>query len=275
MTGVSMQAELGAPSFSVVRGRMPSGPREVALGPKTADASASPSATRSPSPIPTRPTVSARRCVVGEVLMPTMDDNPFNEGVALTPDASAAVAQSDRLRSGGGRFADGIDEEEAARRVRDRLPDAISVYSFSSPPPDVANLIGVQFLPRVLGVFLGLLALAAVGHALATSVRRRRHDLGIVRAVGFVARDVLRALTTQSWTLVAIGLVLGIPLGIAVGRVAWQVVADQIGVRASAPTSPLVLLVVALLACVAALLLSVPPGVAAARQRSVDALRVE
>ena len=63
-----------------------------------------------------------------------------------------------------------------------RSPEAISVYSFSSPPPDVANLDGVQFLPRVLGLFLGLLAIAAVGHALATSVRRRRHDLGIVRS---------------------------------------------------------------------------------------------
>ena len=37
MTGVSMRAEQGTPSFTVVRGRMPSGPREVALGPKTAD----------------------------------------------------------------------------------------------------------------------------------------------------------------------------------------------------------------------------------------------
>ena len=37
LTGVSMRAEHGTPSFTVVSGRMPSGPREVALGPKTAD----------------------------------------------------------------------------------------------------------------------------------------------------------------------------------------------------------------------------------------------
>ena len=109
------------------------------------------------------------------------------------------------------------------------------MYSFSSLPPDVANLTGVQFLPRVLGLFLGLLAMAAVGHALATSVRRRRHDLGS-RAVGrFVARDVLRTLTAQAWTLVAIGLAFGIPLGIALGQVSWQRVAEQIGVRARPP----------------------------------------
>ncbi|MET0903738.1 MAG: ABC transporter permease [Acidimicrobiales bacterium] len=275
MTGVSMQADLGAPSFSVVRGRMPSGPSEVALGPKTADRLHLGIGDPLTITDPEAPDGEREAVLVGEVLMPTMDDNAFNEGIAMTPDALAVVAQTTGFDQAVVGFEDGIDEEEAARRVSDRLPEAISVYSFSSPPPDVANLLGVQFLPRLLGMFLGLLAIAAVGHALASSVRRRRHDLGVVRAVGFVARDVLRALTTQSWTLVAIGLAFGIPLGIALGRMAWQVVAEQIGVRASAPTSALVLLAVTLLACVSAALLSVPPGVAAARQRSVDALRVE
>jgi hypothetical protein len=70
-------------------------------------------------------------------------------------------------------------------------------------------------------------------------------------------------------------LAFGIPLGVALGRMAWQVVADQIGVRASAPTSALVLLAVTLVAGVSAALLSVPPGIVAGRQRSVDALRAE
>jgi ABC-type lipoprotein release transport system permease subunit len=275
MTGVSMQAELGAPSFSVVRGRMPSGPQEVAVGPKTADrlhlAIGDPIAIVDPD----APDGEREGVVVGEVLMPTMDDNAFNEGIALAPDTLAAVTQSEGFDQAVVGFEDGIDEQEAARRVSSRFPDSISVYSFSSPPPDVANLSGVQFLPRVLGVFLGLLAIAAVGHALATSVRRRRHDIGVVRAIGFVAGDVLRTLAAQSWTLVALGLVLGIPLGVAFGRVSWQMVAEQIGVRASAPTSTLVLVMIALLSGLAAAVLSVPPGVAAARQRAVDALRVE
>ena len=275
MTGVSMQAELGAPSFSVVRGRMPSGPREIALGPKTADHHGLDIGDLVSVTDPAAPDGERETVLVGEVLMPTMDDNAFNEGIAMTPDALAAVAQTAGFNQPVVRFAEGIDEDEAAGRVRHRLPEAISVYSFSSPPADIAHLAGVQFLPRVLGLFLGLLAIAAVGHALASSVRRRRHDLGVVRSVGFVARDVLRALTAQSWTLVAIGLALGIPLGIALGRVSWQLVAEQIGVRATADTSPLTLLVVALVACFAAAVLSVPPGVAAARQRAVDALRAE
>jgi ABC-type antimicrobial peptide transport system permease subunit len=133
----------------------------------------------------------------------------------------------------------------------------------------------VQFLPRVLGVFLALLALAAVGHALATSVRRRRHDLGIVRALGFVGRDVLQTITAQSWTLIAIGLVAGVPLGVAIGRLAWKVVADGIGVHADAGTSLGAIGAVALVSALAGALLAVLPGLAAARQRTIDALRVE
>jgi ABC-type lipoprotein release transport system permease subunit len=274
-TGVSMAAEQGTPSFTVVSGRMPSGPREIAIGPKTADALDLSIGDPVSLTDPEAAGVDLQAVVVGEVLMPTMDDNAFNEGVALAPDTLAAVALSDGFDQTVVTFEEGIDQDEAARRLREVLPDALSVYAFPSLPPDVANLDGVQFLPRVLGVFLGLLAMAAVGHALASSVRRRRHDLGIVRSLGFVARDIARALAAQSWTLVAIGLVFGIPLGIAVGRVAWQLVAEQLGVRASATTSPLVLLIVALVACLTGAALALPAGVAAARQRSVDALRAE
>ena len=273
--GFSMTSEKGAPSFTVVQGRMPAGPREVAVGPKTADSLGL--ATGDTIRLTDLAADSGHRevVVVGEVLMPTFDDNLFNEGIVLAPDVLAAVKQTGGNDEVVVTFADGIDEDVAARRVRDVLPDSMPVYAFPSPPADVANLSGVRFLPRLLGLFLGLLALAAIAHALATSVRRRRHDLGIVRSLGFVTRDVLRTIAAQSWTMVAVGLVVGIPLGVAAGRVAWSVVADGIGVAASAPTSAGALVVIAALSCLAVSVLSLLPGMSAARQRAVDALRVE
>ena len=275
MAGVSMRAELGAPSFTVVKGRMPAGPREVALGPKTAEALGLGIGDTVHLTDPTSPDHPRQAVLVGQVLLPTFDENPFNEGIALAPDMHEAVGLSDGFEELVVRFSDDIDEGEAARRVREALPDALSVYAFPTPPPDVAHLEEVRLLPRLLGVFLGLLALAAVAHALATSVRRRRHDLGIVRSLGFLARDVMRTLTAQSWTLVAIGLLFGIPLGVALGRVAWGVVAEGVGVRPEASTSLTVLAVVALISGIAGAGLSLLPGLSAARQRAVDALRVE
>ena len=275
MAGVSMRAERGTPSFTVVEGRMPAGPREIALGPKTAEELGVGIGDDVRLADPAAADGMRELVVVGEILLPVFDGNPFNEGVALTPETLDVVAQSEGFDQYVVGFAAEIPDEEAAHRVNEALPEAMSVYAYPSPPPDVAHLDGVQFLPRVLGVFLGLLALAAVGHALATSVRRRRHDLGIVRALGFVGRDVLRTIAAQSWTLIVIGLVVGIPFGIAIGRLTWRYVADGMGVRAAAGTSLGAITAVALLSGLAGFLLSVLPGLSAARQRTIDALRVE
>ena len=69
---------------------MPSGPREVALGPKTADRLGLGIGDQISVTDPDAADGEREMVVVGEVLMPTFDDNAFNEGIALTPDALAA-----------------------------------------------------------------------------------------------------------------------------------------------------------------------------------------
>ena len=49
---------------------------------------------------------------------------------------------------------------------------------------EVAEIRQVRTLPVLLGAFLAVLAVGAVGHALATAVRRRSRDLAVLRAVG-------------------------------------------------------------------------------------------
>lgn len=272
--GIAVQSEKGSPSLTVLRGRMPAGPREIAVGPKLADRSK----LQLGDAVEVEDTANGgtrEMVVVGEVLFPTFDDNAFNDGAAVAPDVIGDLAQSDGFEEVIVSFDPAISQEEAARRVADVLPDALSVYAYPSLPPDVANLGEVRFLPRLLGLFLGLLALAAVGHALATSVRRRRRDLGIVRSLGFLGADVVRTIAAQSVTLVAAGLVIGVPLGIAVGRVSWRLVAEGIGVSAAPTIPPLALLGLVLGALLASVLLAWLPGRAAARLRAVGALRAE
>ncbi len=48
---------------------------------------------------------------------------------------------------------------------------------------------GVQPLPIALAVFLGLLALGAVAHALVTTIRRRKHEMAVLRACGMTRRQ--------------------------------------------------------------------------------------
>src|SRR4029077_19461028 len=96
------------------------------------------------------------------------------------------------------------------------------------PPPLPQALLEVRdvtVLPFALGSFLALLALGAVGHALATAVRRRRHELAVLRARGITRLQSRLVVITQASLLAAIGLAFGVPLGVVLGRVTWRLVA--------------------------------------------------
>lgn len=97
----------------------------------------------------------------------------------------------------------------------------------------------------------------------------------MVRAIGFVRRQVRGAVTVQAATLLTIGVVIGAPLGVATGRVAWRTVADGLGVEAAPAVPMLMLAALVPVASLASLVLAAFPGRAAARLRTVDALRAE
>lgn len=61
-------------------------------------------------------------------------------------------------------------------------PDEIAVVP--GPPSPLAQIRQIVAFPVFLAWFLAVLALGTVGHALATAVRRRRHDVAVLRAVG-------------------------------------------------------------------------------------------
>lgn len=142
-------------------------------------------------------------------------------------------------------------------------------------PTEVAEIRQVRTLPIVLGAFLALLAIGAVGHALATAVRRRSHDLAVLRAVGMTPWQCRRVIITQASVLAAVGLVFGIPLGLALGRTVWRAVADYTPIQYVPPLAVTALLLVAPAALVLANLLAAWPGRRAARLRIATVLRAE
>ena len=75
--------------------------------------------------------------------------------------------------------------------------------------------------------------------------------------------------------MVVIGLLVGLPLGIAGGRWAWRVVANQLGVRAEPVVPVLVVVLVGAGALLMANALAFLPGLLAARTRPAEILRTE
>ena len=119
------------------------------------------------------------------------------------------------------------------------------------------------------------MALVAVGFALVTAVRRRRRDLAVLKTLGFDRRQVRVTVAWHATTVAAIGLLVGIPLGMAVGRFVWRAVADELGVSAE-PTWPVLAIALLVPAAVLAVnLVAAVPARRAARTRPAVVLRSE
>jgi len=142
-------------------------------------------------------------------------------------------------------------------------------------PQDVLNLRNVRPLPRALSVFLVLLGVAALGHALVTAVRRRRGELAVLRAMGFTPRQTAVTILAQAGTVAVVGLVIGIPLGVILGRLSWEWVADATPLVFSPPVAIVVILLAIPATIVVANLLAAGPARHAARTRPAGVLRAE
>jgi hypothetical protein len=170
------------------------------------------------------------------------------------------------------RFAPGVNKVAEVAHLQQEFPREV-LQRISAE--DVANLQRVDALPALLAVLLAVLALATLTHVLITSVRRRRHDYAVLKAMGFVRAQLAGAVIWQTWTLAAIGVALGIPLGVVAGRTLWRFVADQIG-SVQAPVVPGSTLTIAVVAtAVIATVVAMIPASLAARTRSASALRTE
>jgi ABC-type lipoprotein release transport system permease subunit len=142
-------------------------------------------------------------------------------------------------------------------------------------PPRVRNIKAIGGLPWLMAGFLAVLALTAVGHALALSVRSRRQELAVLRAMGAVRGQVASAVWSQATLTVLAGSVVGLPIGVAVGRQAWALIADGLGVIKSPIVAwPLLAGSVGAMLLVANLVATGPAWVAA-RSRPAVALRSE
>jgi hypothetical protein len=149
------------------------------------------------------------------------------------------------------------------------------VMEVPNVPDELIRVRDVGDLPTLLGAFLAFLGLAAVAHTLFVSVRRRGRDLAILRALGFRRGQVRSAVAWEATALARVGLLIGIPAGVLIGRLAWTTVAANLGVVSTVtmPTAALIALTVVTLAVVA--LLGVLSSRRATRISPATALTVE
>ena len=170
------------------------------------------------------------------------------------------------------RLAPDADRETALAALEREFPRSVVPPLL---PPEIDSVDRVSGLPVLLAALVAVLGLGATGHAMVSAVRRRRGELAVLKAVGFVRRQVSATVAWQATTFVVLALVLGLPLGVAAGRVAWRLTTDALHV-VSPPRVPVgAVVVTAVVALVALNLVALVPGWLARRVSPATVLRTE
>ncbi len=165
----------------------------------------------------------------------------------------------------------------AQRAIGGDITDYLNAISLLpvQRPAEIVNYKTMGAMPAVLAGGLAAGAVAGLGLTLVASVRRRRRDFATLKTLGFTRRQLTGAVAWQSSVVAVVGLVIGVPVGIAVGRLLWLAFAREL----SAVPDPVVPAGSIALAAVAALVLAnlvaALPGRAAARTPAAVVLRAE
>jgi FtsX-like permease family len=142
-------------------------------------------------------------------------------------------------------------------------------------PAEIIAYSNLGATPNLLGGALAAGAAVALGLTLVASVRRRRHDLALLKTLGFTNRQLAATIAWQSTLAVGAGTIVGVPLGIALGRSLWELFAQEIDAVPDPSVPLLPVVVIALGALVLANVIAAVPGRIAARTPANLALRTE
>jgi hypothetical protein len=104
-----------------------------------------------------------------------------------------------------------------------------SVTTLAVTPISLINFGEAVNFPLIFGAVLAMFGAATLLHLLVVSVSRRRQEIGLLKVVGFVNMQVASTVAWQATTMVAIGILIGVPAGVIIGRAVWNAFANNLG----------------------------------------------
>src|SRR6185437_16150725 len=187
-----------------------------------------------------------RMQVVGTVIVPP---TPFlatklGDGAALALPGLLRIDPGAARQPGGSpflvRFAPGVRRDAGLAAVANDIKGLPNPYvNAAERPASVVSLASIAGLPVAFSGLLALMAAGTLAHTLASSTRRRRRDLAILKSLGFIPRQLRQAVAWQATTIAGIALLIGLPAGVAAGRWSWRTSSQRPpGRQPRAPSPP-------------------------------------
>lgn len=194
------------------------------------------------------------------------DLEAFLDGITsfVAVDLAAGVDSRDFLAA--------ISAELAAWDVNGYEPFA---YPDPVRPAPVADVAAMRAVPVALAGVLAVAMAVGLGLGIATATRARRRELAVLRALGCTGRQLGASVHWHAVTVVGVGVVVGLPLGVALGRLSYRAFATGLGFFPEPDVSVVWTLAIVAGAAGTGLLASAAPALRAARSATADALRQE
>jgi FtsX-like permease family len=282
----------GAVLLSAADGRLPAGDDEIALGAATMRAARARvgGTVRVTVTSPDGAPRTARFRVVGMLPLPTdFGTGGLGDGGAMTtaayvaaqcPPAGDAAGQRRCRQAATGsaatavlvHAAPGPAGAGALARLTRQHPGNVGTPSV---PTALVSFGESADFPLLLGIVVALCGVATLAHLLVASGYRRRGESGLLRALGFVRRQLAAVVFWQAATVALAGVAAGVPLGLAAGRLIWSAFARNLGVVPVPVVPGWLIVVLSIGALGAALAIAVIPALTAARSRAGPVLRAE
>jgi hypothetical protein len=202
----------------IVAGRVPVGPAEVLVGPRLlrdADIELGDTIVLAGQPVE----------VVGIQVAPQPGNGSFGSTVTVLAE-SGTFTSEDPVPIG----ARVLFNPSAGHDVSEVLAVTGGVGETPSPPPTIANLDAIGRVDDVLVAFGAAVGLCGLLSGLLALARARRRDLAVLGALGAGVRSSLGALGFMAGVLALGGVLAGVPVGLASGRMVWRGTARSIAV---------------------------------------------
>jgi len=270
-------------SIEVDHGRLPTSAHEVALGATTA--ARHHVGVGDSVRVNGRGVTARRATVTGLVVVPSLgpfeSERPSPGDGMVMPGAMVEPGYLDSLVSFIGIKTTPDTGPRAAltsirRSYRRWGVDALRV-DVSQPirPPEIVDAQSVRSIPLLVGGLLGVSLVLGLSVVVAASVRARRRELAMLRTLGFTGGQLRRSVRVQAAVTMLAALVIGVPLGVVVGRLAWRAFASGLAV-VMPPTTPFLGLLLTTTGALAAVVIAATvPALLAGRARPATTLRTE
>lgn len=280
---VGIDYQIGDVGPTIVAGARPELANEVALGARTMrllDVGIGDTIVAGPDASSRELTVVGQAVFAGLGTYPGADRTELGKGMLLPFDTIGGVGegfaagfQSLVLSAPDRVSLDGVIDDLLSQADPSGEPGAY-VQHIPQRPADIRSLERVRATPAVVAGVLALLAGAALALVLLSGVRARRRELALLKTLGFDRRQLGATVAWQATATALIALLVGVPLGILLGRGAWGLLTTNLGVADHA-TLPASLALVVIGVLVVANLVALVPARIAATTRAGITLRTE